>query len=166
MCASKSHIGGVATSPVVLRWLYDIEFTCPDHSPRTLVVTFNRSQVNIGRASTPRSLFYCLFAPRICMVLSFAHIPFVVNHTINATPPERLQQWPFFQSLLQRILWSDSFDYFDSITTSSFRTTKEQNVAWNCRAFQWKQQLMPDRANLPNHMQNKTNHVITLMVTY
>jgi len=26
------------------------------------------------------------------MVLFFAHIPFVVNHTINATPPERLQQ--------------------------------------------------------------------------
>jgi len=31
------------------------EFTCHDHSPRTLVVTFNGSQVNIGRASTPRS---------------------------------------------------------------------------------------------------------------
>jgi len=28
-----------------------IEFTCHDHSPRTLVVTFNGSQVNIGRAS-------------------------------------------------------------------------------------------------------------------
>jgi len=27
-------------------------------------------------------------------VLFFAHIPFVVNHTINATPPERLQQHP------------------------------------------------------------------------
>jgi len=26
--------------------------------------------------------------------LFFAHIPFVVNHTINATPPERLQQHP------------------------------------------------------------------------
>jgi len=24
-------------------------------------------------------------------VLFFTHIPFVVNHTINATPPERLQ---------------------------------------------------------------------------
>ena len=28
------------------------------------------------------------------MMLFFAHIPFVVNHTINATPPERLQQHP------------------------------------------------------------------------
>ena len=36
-------------------------------------------------------LYYCLFAPHICMVLFFTHIPFVVNLTINATPPERLQ---------------------------------------------------------------------------
>ena len=50
-----------------------IEITCHDHS-----VTLN----------------YCLFAPHICMMLFFAHIPFVVNHTINATPPERLQQHP------------------------------------------------------------------------
>jgi len=28
------------------------------------------------------------------MVLFFAHIPFVVDHTINATPPGRLQQHP------------------------------------------------------------------------
>jgi len=71
-----------------------IEFTCHYHSQRMLVVTFNRPQVNIGRASTPRSLYYCLFAPHICMVLFFTHIPFVVNHTSNATPPERLQQHP------------------------------------------------------------------------
>jgi len=70
-----------------------IEFTCHDHSSLTLVVTFSGSQVNIGRASTPRSLFYCLFAPHICVVLFCTHIPFVVNHTINATPQERLQQY-------------------------------------------------------------------------
>jgi len=40
---------------------------------------------------TTRSLYYCLFAPRICILLFFAHIPFVVNHTFNVTPPERLQ---------------------------------------------------------------------------
>jgi len=28
------------------------------------------------------------------MVLFFAYIPFVVSHTINATPLERLQQHP------------------------------------------------------------------------
>jgi len=27
------------------------------------------------------------------MVLFFTHIPFVVNHTINATPPEWLQHY-------------------------------------------------------------------------
>jgi len=63
------------------------------HSPRTLVITFNRSHVNIGRAYTPRSLYYCLFAPHIYTVLFFTHIPFVVNHTFNATPTERLQQY-------------------------------------------------------------------------
>ena len=30
------------------------------------------------------------------MVLFFAHIPFVVNHTFDATPAERLQQHPLF----------------------------------------------------------------------
>jgi len=38
--------------------------------------------------------FIALFAPHMCMVLFFTHIPFVVNHTINVTPPERLQQHP------------------------------------------------------------------------
>jgi len=44
----------------------------------------------------------CLFTPHICMVLFFTHIPLVVNHTINATPPERLQQHaslPFYNEL-------------------------------------------------------------------
>ena len=39
-------------------------------------------------------LIYCLFVPHICMVLFFMCIPFMVNHTFNATPPERLQQHP------------------------------------------------------------------------
>ena len=46
-----------------------IEFTCHDHS----IIACSR---------------------HICMVWFFTHIPFVVNHTINATPPERLQQHP------------------------------------------------------------------------
>ena len=47
-----------------------------------------------NRVHMPRSLYFCLFASHICMVLFFTHIPFRVNHTINATPPERLQQHP------------------------------------------------------------------------
>jgi len=30
---------------------------------------------------------------RIYVVLLYAHIPFVVNHTFNVTPTERLQQF-------------------------------------------------------------------------
>jgi len=40
--------------------------------------------------------YYCLLALHICVVLFFTHIPFVVNHTINARPPERLQQFEPF----------------------------------------------------------------------
>jgi len=46
----------------------------------TLVTMFNWSHVNIGRAT-------------YIMVLGFTHMPFVVNHTINATSPERLQHY-------------------------------------------------------------------------
>ena len=51
-----------------------------------------------NRVHMPRSLYYSLFVPHICMVLFFTHIPFVVNHTINATLPEGLQQ-------CQREIW-------------------------------------------------------------
>ena len=70
-----------------------IEFTCHDHSSRTLLLRSIVDIVSITRDYTPRSLSYWLFAPHMCMVLFFTHIPFVVNHTINATPPERLQQY-------------------------------------------------------------------------
>jgi len=57
-----------------------------------LVIMFNRSHVNIGRATTSQSLLLLLACAAHMMVLLFTHISFVVNHTINATPPERLQQ--------------------------------------------------------------------------
>jgi len=46
-----------------------IEFTCHDHS-----------------------IISC--SHHVDIVVFIAHIPFVVNHTINAMPPERLQQQP------------------------------------------------------------------------
>ena len=55
---------------------------------------FNRSQSSIGRDHTPQSLLLLLARATHMMVLFFPHLPFVVNHTINATPPERLQQHP------------------------------------------------------------------------
>ena len=59
----------------------------------TLVIMFNRSHVDIGRATTSQSLLLLLAHATYIMVLFFTHIPFVVNHTINATPPERLQHY-------------------------------------------------------------------------
>jgi len=70
-----------------------IKFTCHDHSPRTLLLRSIVDIVSITRDYTPRSLYYCLFAPHICMVLFFTHIPFVVNHTFDSTPRERFQQY-------------------------------------------------------------------------
>jgi len=54
---------------------------------RTVVASNNRDHA-------PQSLLLLLARATYIMVLFFTHIPFVVNHTINATPPERLQQHP------------------------------------------------------------------------
>jgi len=62
-----------------------IEFTCHDHS----IIACSR---------------------HVYILLFFVHIPFVVNHTFNATPLERLQHkflilphimWIFFQSVMK-----------------------------------------------------------------
>ena len=46
-----------------------------------------------NRDHAPQSLLLLLARATYIMVLFFRHIPFVANHTINATPPERLQQY-------------------------------------------------------------------------
>jgi len=46
-----------------------IEFTYHDHSSRTLLLRSIVDIVSITLDYTPRSLYYCLFAPHICMVL-------------------------------------------------------------------------------------------------
>jgi len=56
-----------------------------------------------NRVHMPWSLCYCLLAPHICTVLFFSHIPFVMNHTINATPPERLQQYYQYSAVYTKI---------------------------------------------------------------
>jgi len=48
-----------------------------------------------------------LFAPHIWMVLFFTHIPFVVNHTFNTTPPERLQHQAPWHGMLDTV-WLQS----------------------------------------------------------
>ena len=47
-----------------------------------------------NRDYAPQSLLLLIARATYLMVLFFTHIPFVVNQTINATPPERLQQHP------------------------------------------------------------------------
>jgi len=59
-------------------------------SPSGMCAKLRTVAASNNRDHPTRSLCYCLFAP--CTFLFFAHIPFVVNHTINATPPERLHQ--------------------------------------------------------------------------
>jgi len=60
-----------------------------------------------NRVHMPGSLYHCLFAPHICMVPLFTHIRSVANHTINATPPERLQQL-MFSGVLNSTIWQKS----------------------------------------------------------
>ena len=62
---------------------------------RTVAASNNR-----GHAS--QSLLLLLARATYIMVLFFTHIPFVVNHTINATPPERLQQHPLLFATTDR----------------------------------------------------------------
>jgi len=68
-----------------------IEITCHDHSSCTLVVTFNRSHANM-RDYMPQSLLLLLVHATYIWGLFFTHIPFVVNHTFNATARERLRK--------------------------------------------------------------------------
>ena len=56
-----------------------------------------------NRVHAPRSLYYCLFTPH--MVFFFAHIQFVVNHTFNVTPAERLQQYSLYNGLCVIVLF-------------------------------------------------------------
>jgi len=38
------------------------------------------------------------------MVLFFTHIPFMVNYTVNATPPERLQQYVWEITSVEKLI--------------------------------------------------------------
>jgi len=56
---------------------------------RTMAASSNRDHAS-------QSLFLLLARATYIMVLVFTHTPLVVNLTINATPPDRLQQHPLF----------------------------------------------------------------------
>ena len=99
MCCDRKSRAAYAQS-FALWQQATIEFTCHDHS--------------IIACSRHLYLWCC----------SFTHIPFVVNHTINGTPPERLQQW--HMSVRQCWLWSEnSFQFIAlclTLTTTSATT--------------------------------------------
>ena len=90
--------------------------------------------------------YYCLLTLHICMVLFFTHIPFVVNHTINATPPERLQHcvcwsiaivdgalyWYMFSPALSkpsmRFVLRDDFFLFFNMTCKNIWNLDQNNL--------------------------------------
>ena len=59
----------------------------------------SHNQRNTTGEVATQSLYYCLLC-LIYVVLFFAHIPFVVNHTFNTTPTERLQQYQQLETIL------------------------------------------------------------------
>ena len=76
------HILGTAPLSILLR----------SEIPSGICAKLRTVAASNNRVHMPWSLYYCLFAPHLCMVLFFTHITFIVNHKINATPTERLQQ--------------------------------------------------------------------------
>jgi len=106
----------------------------------TLVVTFNRSHVNIGRATTSQSLLLLLASATYIMVLFFTHILFVVNHTINATPPQRLQQQEGNATLWKRLLKPHCYvrlsnKWVHNILRVSLCLRTPANIARSLRSF-------------------------------
>jgi len=71
-------------------------FGNPERSeiPSGMCAKFHTVTASNNRDHASQSLLLLLARATYIMVLFFMHIPFVLNHTINATPPERLQQHP------------------------------------------------------------------------
>jgi len=59
--------------------------------PRGTCAKLRTAAASNNRVHESQSLLLLLANTTYSMVLFFTHIPFVVNHTINATPSERLQ---------------------------------------------------------------------------
>jgi len=69
----------------------------------------------------------------------FPHIPFVVNHTINATPPERLQQYYVFLSSVsvkRHAFGKDNLINCIVALTEPGQDLKDLNLFWMPECFQ------------------------------
>ena len=79
-------------TPHDLHILVTAPFCCDRKSRAAYAQSFAPwQQATIGITRWDHSIIACSRHTHI--FLFFAHIPFVVNHTINATPPERLQHY-------------------------------------------------------------------------
>ena len=66
---------------------------------RTVAASNNRDHASL-------SLLLLLARASYIMVLFFTHIPFVVNHIIDATPPERLQQYRVYLLIIAQFCFN------------------------------------------------------------
>jgi len=88
--------------------------------------------VSNSRDHASQSLLLLLARTTYTMVLFFMHIPFVVNHTINATPPERLQHHAVTTStrpLIQQ--YRDKLKCRITVSSNCFFENLVKNLALN-----------------------------------
>jgi len=82
-----------------------------------------------NRVHVPWSLYYIACSRHVYIwVLFFPHIPFVVNHTINATPLERLQHWK--STLPFHVMKWSLFvaPMIDCVTSSDYHRVQESSI--------------------------------------
>jgi len=79
--------------------------------------------------SCSQSLLLLLARAAYIMVLFFTHIPFNMNHTINATPPERLQNFKALRTSCLTLAFAPA-EYCAPVWCGSAHT-KHINVALN-----------------------------------
>ena len=106
-----------------------------DHMPWSLLACasmFNRSNVTISRDYMPRSLLLLVRATHI-WVLFFAHIPFVVNRTFNATLTERLQQQRLALNVTRIAISRTSAHYFP--LANSDKNLRQFRSVTTCRYY-------------------------------
>ena len=94
--------------------------------------TWQQATIEITRRD--QSIIAC--SRHIHIFLFFAHIPFVVNHTINATPPERLQQYVAWTITLKQSFVVKFSVLSPSVALLCYMTTLiRKHISINCILF-------------------------------
>ena len=77
-----------------LHILVTAPFCCDQKSPSGMCAKLRTVTASNNKDHASQSLLFIIaYSPHAYILLFFAHIPFMVNPTINATPTERLQQY-------------------------------------------------------------------------